>query len=145
METILVGSRAFFSGYKDFKSKDYDYLELIENPIGFEWRHEQSLRGVCTLRHKKETIKKMVKRTIKSNDPLLIGKFLVPEVATILGAKVSDIKPLEKLLPKLDKQHEYLTVIFNAIKQNNSFTLSKEQLDEAYKVYKAAREKNNQE
>lgn len=142
MEKILVGSRAFFGSYEDFRSKDYDFLELIEEPVGFEWRHEQSLRGVCTLKHKKESPKKMIERTLKSGDALLIGKFLVPEVAKAIGAKVKDILPLEELLPKLDKKHQYVATIFKAVKKNKKFELSQEQRDAAYEVYKAARVAN---
>lgn len=139
MSKIVVGSRAFFGGLEGFRSKDYDYLELVENPKGFKWRHEQSLRGVCTFRYKREPVADMVRRTIESGDPLLVGKFLVPEVAGAIGATVNDILPLEALLPKLDDKHRYAAVIFEAIKQNNSFELTDEQRAAAYKVYKQAR------
>lgn len=139
MEKILVGSRAFFGGYEDFKSKDRDYLELVENPKDFQWRREQSLRGVCTFSYKLEPAADMVRRTLESGDALLVGKFLVPEVAEAIGATVADILPLETLLPNLDKRHKYVAVIFEAVKQNNSFVLTEEQRDEAYEVYKQSK------
>ena len=64
MRRISVGSRAFFSGMEGFKSKDYDYLELVENPTTFKWRREQSLRGTCTFQFKKEPPADMVRRTL---------------------------------------------------------------------------------
>ncbi|WP_304954033.1 hypothetical protein [uncultured Alistipes sp.] len=139
MTRILVGSRAFFGGINGFVSKDCDYLELVENPTGFTWRREQSLRGVCTFRFKKEPVARMVQRTIDSGDALLVGKFLVPEVALAIGATVSDILPLETLLPKLDNCHKYVAVIFDAVKQNNGFWLTTEQRDAAYNAYRQAR------
>lgn len=137
---ILVGSRAFFGGCEGFRSKDRDYLELLENPRGFSWRREQSLRGVCTFSYKLEPVADMVRRTLESGDALLVGKFLVPEVADAIGATVKDILPLEGLLPKLDKKHEYIAAIFNAVKQNGSFVLTDEQRAVAYEIYKQARE-----
>lgn len=140
MTKILVGSRAFFSGINGFRSKDQDYLELIENPTAFKWRREQSLRGVCTFQFKKEPVVEMVKRTLDNGDALLVGKFLVAEVAQAIGATVSDIMPLETLLPKLDEKHKYVAVIFDAIKQNGSFKLTDEQRHAAYEVYRQARQ-----
>lgn len=137
---ILVGSRAFFAGCEGFRSKDHDYLELLENPEDFTWRREQSLRGVCTFSYKLEPVADMVRRTLETGDALLVGKFLVPEVAEAIGATVSDILPLEALLQGLDKKHEYVAVIFNAVKQNESFVLTDEQRAAAYVVYKQARE-----
>lgn len=139
MKQILVGSRAFFSGIKGFKSKDTDFLVLVENPTDFQWRREQSLRGICMFHYKKEAPAQMIQRTLDSGDPLLIGKFLVPEVAQAIGATVDDILPLEALLPKLDDRHQYEAVIFKAYKQNGTFTLTQKQLKDAYQAYKNAR------
>lgn len=141
MIKILVGSRAFFDGMKGFKSKDRDFLVLVEQPQGFTWRREQSVRGVCTFEYKKDTPAAMIAKTLEVGDPLLIGKFLVPEVAKAIGATVDDILPLESLLPKLDDKHQYEAVIFNAIKANGAFTLTKEQRQEAFKAYQSARKK----
>lgn len=140
MKRILVGSRAFFSGMDGFRSKDHDYLELVENPTAFKWRREQSLRGVCTFQFKKEPPADMVRRTLDCGDALLVGKFLVPEVAQAIGATVVDILPLETLLPKLDEKHEYVAVIFAAVKQNGSFELTDEQRAAAYEAYRKARQ-----
>lgn len=139
MDKIIVGSRAFFSGMEGFKSKDRDFLELVDEPKGFEWRQEMSLRGVDTFRYRKESPAQMVQRTINAGDPLLIGKFLVPEVAEAIGATVADILPLEQLLPQLDDKHRYVALIFDAVKENNSFTLTAEQRATAFAAYQEAR------
>lgn len=138
---IIVGSRTFFSGMEGFSSKDIDYLVLDDEPKGYVWRREQSLRGVCTFRYKREPVGKMVEKTLENGDALLLGKFLVPEVAQELGATIEAIKPLEVLLPKLDDAHKYVEVIFNAYIENNGFTLTDEQRAAAFEVYKQAREK----
>lgn len=142
---ILVGSRAFFGGCEGFQSKDTNYLELVENPAEFEWREELSLRGVSTFRYRKETPAEMVRRTLENGDALLVGKFLVPEVAQAIGATVSDILPLETLLQQLDDEHKYIAVIFEAVKQNGSFSLTDEQRAEAYETYRKARQPKEDE
>ncbi|WP_289182408.1 hypothetical protein [Alistipes sp. UBA6068] len=139
MKRMIVGSRAFFSGIDGFKSKDHDYLELVENPTTFKWRREQSLRGTCVFQFKKEPVARMVQRTLDCGEALLVGKFLVPEVAQAIGATVADILPLEPLLSKLDDRHQYVAVIFEAVKQNDSFELTDEQRAAAYEVYRQAR------
>lgn len=140
MKRILVGSRAFFSGMDGFRSKDHDYLELVENPTAFKWRREQSLRGVCTFQFKKEPPADMVRRTLDCGDAFVACKFIVPEVVQAIGATVADILPLEPLLSKLDDRHRYVAVIFAAIKQNGSFELTDEQRAAAYEAYKQARQ-----
>lgn len=139
MKRMIVGSRAFFSGIDGFKSKDHDYLKLVENPTTFKWRREQSLRGTCVFQFKKEPVARMVQRTLDCGEALLVGKFLVPEVAQAIGATVADILPLEPLLSKLDDRHQYVAVIFEAVKQNDSFELTDEQRAAAYEVYRQAR------
>lgn len=140
MKRILVGSRAFFSGMEGFRSKDSDYLELVENPTTFKWRREQSLRGTCIFQYKKEPVAQMVQHTLDCGDAFVACKFIVPEVAQAIGATVADILPLEPLLSKLDDRHRYVAVIFAAIKQNGSFELADEQRAAAYEAYRKARQ-----
>lgn len=136
---FTVGSRAFFSDMPDFRSKDSDILVLMDEPAGFQWRREQQLRDVSTFRYKREPIAQMIQRTLDADDPLLVGKFLVPEVAAELGASVADILPLQPLVAKLDDKHKYYAVIFDAYQTNGSITLTQEQRDAAYQLYTEAR------
>ena len=136
---FTVGSRAFFSDMPDFRSKDSDILILTDEPAGFQWRREQQLRGVSTFKYKREPIAQMIQRTLDADDPLLVGKFLVPEVADELGASVADIQPLQPLVAKLDDEHKYYAAIFDAYQANGSFALTQEQRDEAYTEYRKAR------
>ena len=139
MKKILVGSNAFFKDFKDFKSKDKDYLVFIDNPVDFKIRKEIYLRGIDMFYYKRLSPIEMINYTLESNDPLLIGKFLVPEVAEELKLSVTDILPLEPMLSKLDERHQYQVIIFNHIKNNNSFILTEDQLDEAYQFYISTR------
>ena len=144
MTKILVGSRAFFDGIDGFHSKDRDYLILVEQPQNFNWRREQNLRGMCLFEYKKDKPAAMIAKTLEVGDALLIGKFLVPEVAQAIGATVEDILPLESLLPKLDAKHQYEAVIFEAIKTNGTFTLTDRQRQEAFRQYQLARTKEKE-
>ncbi len=139
MKKILVGSNVFFKDFKGFKSKDKDYLVFIDNPLDFKKRKEIYLRGIDMFYYKRLSPIEMINYTLETNNPLLIGKFLVPEVAEELKLSVTDILPLEPMLSKLDEQHQYQVIIFNHIKNNNSFILTEEQLDEAYQFYLSTR------
>lgn len=141
MKKILVGSRAFFSGMDGFNSKDNDFLILVDTSPTFSWRQEQHMRGNCTFYYLKETPAQMIRRTIDNGDPLLVGKFIVPEVAREIGATVNDILSLEPLIEKLDEKHAYEAVIFSAIKSNGNFEITEEQRSQAYEAYKLARKK----
>ncbi len=118
MKKILVGSNAFFKDIKGFKSKDKDYLIFIDNPEDFKIRKEICLRGTDMFYYKRLSASEMINYTLETNSPLLIGKFLVPEVAEELKLSVTDILPLESMLSKLDERHQYQVIIFNHIKNN---------------------------
>ena len=139
MEKIMVGSRAFFDGIEGFKSKDRDYLVLTDEPDGFNWRREYSMRNTCVFEYKKESARTMITKTIESGEALLMGKFLVPEVIEAIGATIADIRPLEALLTGLDDKHRYEACIFRAYIANNGFYLTDAQRNEAYAAYMEAR------
>lgn len=141
MKKILVGSRAYFSGMDGFRPHDTDYLVLEQHPKGYEWRREQSLRGVCTFFYKVEEPARMVQRAVDSKDALQLCKFLVPEVASVLKMTIDDIRPLEVLLPLLDEKHRYYEVIFRSYLENSSFFLTDKQRQEAYASYTETRKK----
>lgn len=139
MKKFLVGSRAFFSGYKDFNSKDKDYLIIEDSPRSYKWRKEQTLRGTCLFYYARQPVSEMIRRTLESGEALCVGKFLVPEVMNALGGTVADILPLESLLLSLDEKHGYIAEIFHAVKENGSFELTYDQRKCAYETYKQAR------
>lgn len=144
MEAIIVGSRAFFSGMEGYRAQGCDTLTLTTEPDGFDWRRESCLRGNRQFTYLLESPAAMVQRTLDAAEPLLVGKFLVPEVAEAIGATVDDILPLEPLLEKLDDKHRYVAVIYEAVKTNGSFTLSDEQRLAAFEAYRSARERKPQ-
>lgn len=138
----LVGSRAFFEGYADFSPKDKDFLILDENPKGYKIFRQTSLNGKCLFEWKKFSPNKFIEIHKNNGTGMLIGKFLVPEVCKDIGFTIEHLKKLEPLLKKLDDKHKYESVIFYAYLENGDFVLTQEQRDEAYRVYKEARNGN---
>lgn len=86
----------------------------------------------------------MVQRTLENGNPLLVGKFLVPDVAKAIGATIDDILPLEPLLDKLDHKYKYLALIFNSYKTNAKFSLTAKQRKQAFDSYRQARQTSSQ-
>ena len=139
MEKFIVGSNAFFRNMPNFHSKDADILKLVDESEDFKTYREYNLRGVDYFFYKKDTPQNMINLVLEKNDPMLMGKFLVKEVADEIGLEPNDILQLEPLLEKLDEQHQYQKIIFKYIIENNSFELTDEQLNEAYQSYLESR------
>lgn len=142
IKKIRIGSTAFFSSFTDFKSKDIDELCIISSPIN------NKKTGYCLKAHKKDMIlypqlekEEFINVDLKVNDALKIGKYLVPEFVEYVGLTIDDLQKLKPLVDKLDMKHIYEKTIYDYYIQNNSFTLTNEQLETAYQIYKS--NKNN--
>lgn len=142
METttkIEVGSRAFFGGIADFASKDHDYVVLVDQPQGFNYRRECSLRGVDTFEYKRMSAADFVAKTLEYADALAVGKFLVKGFADAIGLTIEQLQQLQPLVEKLDEKHQYERIIFDAIISAGSWDLSDETLQAAYLSYTESR------
>lgn len=144
-KTILVGSTYFFKDIKGFKSKDKDRVVLIDEPQGFEYVRQTSGSGSCLYEWKRMSADDFVEFTLKSQLPMSVGKFLVKEFCDSIGFTISHLKKLAPQFEKLDDKHKYEKVIYNAIISNNSWTLTEEQLNNAYEEYKKYRVDKNEE
>jgi hypothetical protein len=138
MKQFLIGSKAFFSGFSDFVPMDTDYLVIYDEP-DFEVTKsymDGNIHYVCWENYPKE---KFIQMHHNIYNGKYIQKFLVPEFVEYLGFTIEDLKSLEFLLDRLDEQHNYCRTIYDAYIKNNSFTLTQEQLAQAYEVYKKDR------
>lgn len=135
----LMGSKYFFDCFKDFVSHDTDYIILEEEPE--DYKNVKNIRGngQDIFYWRKMTPIEFVSHTLASGTPMQIGKFLIPEVANEIGFTISDLKKLEPLVNQLDDKHKYEKVIFYAYLENNEFSLTGEQLTEAYLEYRKYR------
>ena len=81
----------------------------------------------------------MIDNCIKSKDPIVVGKFLVPSVARDLGLTIDDLRRLEDTVSSLDEAHTYEKIIFHAYLENNDFILTDVQREEAFRIYNNSR------
>ena len=132
---MLVGSNVFFKDIKGFNSKDIDILELVDNPTDFKYLRQFRFKDKCVFQWKRMTPEKFIEVTLQNNTPMEIGKFLVPDFIKEIGITIDHLKQLSFLIEHLDDHHKYEKVIYDSYIANNDFTLTDEQLNEAYKMY----------
>lgn len=140
-----VGSRAFFAGMDGFSPKDSDRLILVDDAsdcgLPITTHSEMRLKGNCYFFYKRLPKDEMIDNCIKSKDPIVVGKFLVPSVAKDLGLTVDDLRRFEDIISLLDEAHTYEKIIFQAYLKNNDFSLTDEQRQEAFREYNKNRNK----
>lgn len=133
---FLIGSKVFFNNYSDFKSKDEDYLYIMDN-----WDVKSNILnfrkdGVDRFFIKDTNKQDMINDVLHSDVPMRAGKFLVPSFVEYIGATVEDIKQLAPVFEKVDEKHTYEKVIYDAYITNDGFVLTDEQRNAAYEEYK---------
>lgn len=140
---MIVGSNAFFKGMEGFNPKDIDILEFVDNPIGFKNYRQIAFDNKCVFQWRTMPVDEMIKIHLENNTPMEMAKFLVPEFISKMNLTIDKLKKLQPLVDSMDKNHEYLKVIYDAYVDNNAFYLSEEQLNNAYKVYLKYRNGND--
>ena len=135
----IVGSNAFFAGMAGFSPKDNDRLILVDDAsecgLPITTHSEMRLKGNCYFFYKRLPKDEMINNCIKSKDPIVVGKFLVPSVARDLGLTIDDLWRLEDTVSSLDEAHTYEKVIFHAYLENKDFVLTEEQRGKAFRTY----------
>lgn len=139
MDRFIVGSRAFFSCYEDFKPSDEDVLILDDNPTDYKFHQEIRIKGNCIFRWKRMNAQEFVDYHKKLNTGMFIGKFIVPEFTTEIGLTIEQLAELRCLAERLDERHQYERIIFDSYIKNNEFVLTEEQRLSAYNNYKSSR------
>lgn len=129
---FIVGSSAFFKNIQGFKPKDLDVLFILDCPIF----------GYNVSRIRKDNNDKFMlynsgkdKLIETINDPLQVGKFLVPDFVNYIKLEIDDLEKLNHWFDKLDEKHKYEKIIYDAYIQNNAFYLTDDQLLKAYNIY----------
>ena len=135
---IVIGSNAFFKKFEDFSSKDKDLLCVMEdivipNFLAWEFKDEA---GIDVVMIKDMTKEELLSHSINKEDPICVGKILVPEVAEYFNLTIDDLKAAKPVIDLLDDGHKYYKVIYEAYLENDSFSLTDEQLKKAYETYK---------
>ena len=145
---IKIGSTPFFKDYPDYVPHDTDYMVFVDE-VGSkvlkihitEDKQREDLFYYKNGITKQELIEYEL---IHCQDkPCHAGKFLIPEVVEYFGITLDDLKQFERFFDNLDEKHLYEKIIYDAYIENNDFTLTQEQRDEAYNNYKEKRLKTN--
>lgn len=138
IKKIQIGSKVFFSKFKDYNSKDNDWFILVEDFIKGKNSMRCNIKDDDLIMYRKDITKKEMLEECKLVS-LKIGKFLVPEFIKYYKVTIKDLKTLVDLCEKLDDAHKYEKIIIESYIQNNKFELSEEQLSLAYEEYKKYR------
>lgn len=133
---ILIGSKYFFSSYKDYKSKDTDWLIIEDNPVYYKNTMTIRGRGEDLMFFKLRTKEEFIKQCLNSNLALTVGKFLIPEFNEFINFTIEDLSKIKPQIEKLDNKHLYEKYIYEYYLENKEFNLNENQLNKAYEIYK---------
>lgn len=137
IKKFKIGSSVFFKNIENFISKDIDKLFIIDSNLPDILNMKDNNIDIFFCPN--FTKEQFIENTINSDVAMRVGKFLIPEFSNYIGFTINDLHLLSDLFNKLDDKHKYEIIIKNAYLKNNSFTLTDEQLNEAYKEYKKYR------
>ena len=141
MDKFLVGSNVFFKGYfEDFVSKDVDTVILEKNPSGYINVRQLHFKDRCIFQWRRMDKEEFIEVSLLRSLGMELGKFLVPEFARELEMTIEDLKRLQPLADKLDENHLYEKVIYDAYIENGCWTLTDKQRMDAYRVYKKCKQ-----
>lgn len=132
---MLVGSNVFFKDIEGFNSKDTDILELVDNPTDFKYLRQFRFKDKCVFQWRNMSVDEFIDAELLMNVPMSVCKFLCPEFIKLKGLTIEQLKRLQSLVDNMDEKHMYLKTIYDSYIANNDFTLTDEQLNEAYKMY----------
>ena len=132
---MLVGSNVFFKDIEGFNSKDIDILELVDNPTDFKYLRQFRFKDKCVFQWRNMPVDEFIDAELLMNVPMSICKFLCPEFIKLKGVTIEHLKRLRPLVDNMDEKHMYLKTIYDFYIANNDFTLTDEQLNEAYNIY----------
>jgi hypothetical protein len=137
---FLIGSRYFFDGkYNDYNPKDTDYIIIEDNPQHYTNTMTMRGRGEDLMFFKSRTKEDFINHCLNSKLSITVGKFLIPEFNEYIGFTLDDLQIIKPQIDKLDDKHLYEKYIYECYLKNNDFTLTKRQLNYAYKIYKKYR------
>lgn len=135
----LMGSTYFFGRYPDFKSHDIDKFEIVDTA---EFKEVRIIRGMgkdLFQFRRQDTTQAYIDIALRSDLPMVVGKFLIPEFCDEIGFTIEDLPKIKPLIDKLDDKHKYEEIIYNAYLENGDFVLTQIQRDQAYENYKKTR------
>jgi hypothetical protein len=139
LKRIVVGSKAFFSSFDDFKPLDTDVLVIMDNPPKGKKYQFIRMRNTDYFIYKKMPKNEFIHFFITTKLPMRATIFLIPEVIEFFELTINDLNLLQNVFYHMDDKHSYEKLIYDFYRQNNGFYLTEEQLKAAYEDYKSKR------
>lgn len=135
----IVGSNYFFKTIKGFKSKDIDEVEVINDSKKFKHNFRIKIANKDIIKIVRQDKQEILSYAAKHADGLVFGRFLIPELNKEFDIELEDLKIVEPLISKLDNKHLYFKKIYEYYLENGNMTLTDEQRNAAYEIYKQYR------
>ena len=137
---IRCGSSYFFDKFDDYIYKDIDWLVFVDKLPGKQPMFRVKIKNDDLMMFDINTKKQQyIDMVFDTNVTLKIGKFLIPEFNKFIGFNINDLTIFKDIINNLDDKHKYQKIIYDCYLENNSFYLTKKQLDKAYLEYKKYR------
>lgn len=135
-----IGSAVFFNKLPGYETVDNDWLAIMDSFIPGKIMMNVKLYNDDIFFYRNNLSKyDFIEDTFKSNVPMRVGKFLVPEFAKYIEFTIDDLKKFNDIFNQLDDKHKYEKIIYESYIENNDFILTDEQLNKAYDEYKKYR------
>jgi len=145
VKRFIIGSRAIFTGYKDFEdyTTDTDILLIHDDPdywleTQYHDPEDDNIHYICWANISKEDLLYYHIHNVYMGT--FIQKFLCPEYAEWLGLTIEELASMERLLQYMDNKHSYEKIVFYAYIKNGGFYMTDEQKAAAYEEYKLKRQ-----
>lgn len=138
---IPIGSQVFFTQYEDFEPLDRDFVEFQDNPTDYHRFKAVRKNGEEVFYYKTMPKEEFIEAELKHcrGFSMVAGKFLVPELVEFIGLTIDDLKLFERAFTHMDEKHKYEELIYAYYIENNDFSLTDEQRDKVYQLYKEKR------
>lgn len=139
IKEFKIGSMYFFNCYDDYIPKDEDILLILSNPINGNKSYLIKKDNKDIIMYPNLSKEEFINVDLNINDPMKVGKYLIPEFVEYIKFTIDDLIKIEALINNLDDKHKYQKIIYDAYIENNSFYLTNEQRLIAYNEYKKYR------
>ena len=136
LKQIKIGSSAFFDTQEGFSSKDTDWVCLVDSHVGFGKSVRVMLGNDDVIMYHRDTKKEdFMNDVLQGDNPIKVGKFLVPEFIEYFGVTIEDLKTMKDVVEQLDDKHCYEKIIYDSYINQGNFELKEDILNKAYKEY----------
>ena len=139
IKQFQMGSSYFFSKFRDFNSKDYDDLCIMDKFIFPGNVMNMKIKGKDVFMFRNMPKQGYIDDLESSGVHMKAGKFLIPEFNEYIGFTIDDLKSILHHFNEMDEKHTYEKIIADYYIKNGGFFLTDYQRRKAYAKYKESR------